>query len=212
MILHAIRIPPQRTDAYAQAGLTRKRGGQVVARLEAAGMVVCHSFSTGKRGGSLKLLEITARGWEELKRHGIASLQRPKSMTWEHQLGVDVTEAIGRQEQRQVDREVQIESMRLDVRWRSVTGAAVFFQVGISSPEREVDNACKALKLPAIAQAKLVLICRDKAFADRVRRLMAERDPGGVAAARIRIRLLGQVLDTYYNLKRGGHGHDDDEA
>ena len=89
--------------------------------------------------------------------------------------------------------------VRVDVQWRSKTGDLTFFQVGMSSPEREAEAAVKALQVPAVAAGTLVMVVRDGDFGKRFKAAMKAKDPGGTLASKVHVRTVGDVLLKLYS-------------
>jgi len=189
------------TWVYEQANVTRTTGGRLVRKLINAGLVREHTFSTGKRGGKLKILEVTYAGWVKLRELGI---QQPQDLThggWEHNLIAAALELIGKQRNWQVSFEVVVGDVRMDVCWKNQQGKMVFFQIGTSDPDREVTNVLKALKIPTGRDNRLILVCRDKHFAEQVKTLLKQKGLTNLLKGTLELRFAGDVIQTVYQDK-----------
>jgi len=198
LILLAKPIPPSLTNLYNQVGISRARGVSIIKKLETRGLVKLHKFLTGKRGGQLTLLEITRIGWSVLSNHGI---HQPKPVTkgsWEHNLGALAIGELHRHQRDSIDYELDLGGVRMDIRTRSKTGQITFYQICISSPEREVQSVIKAMKIPVVKTNRLVLVCRDKSFEKKVISLLQKVYPTGAFNKTITIRLVGDALAKVY--------------
>ncbi|MBE7559515.1 hypothetical protein HS125_11390 [bacterium] len=190
----ATGLPDRVTNLYERAGLSRGEGSRAVKELEAVGLVRPHRFTTGQRGGAVTLLEPTAFAWRLLAAYQI-KIPAPKTGGgWEHKLAARLIEAEGKRQGMRVRFEISLGGVRLDVAWRGAKGDVTFFNVGISSAEREVENACKAIAEPALQGNTLVLVCRDTAFRERVNLILKAMDDSGNAARRIQVALITDFL------------------
>lgn len=194
-------IPPQLTELYEKLGLNRTRGSRLIKKIVRDGLGIEHQYHPARRGGAIKLIEITGYGWQQLEKIGIRPHEKVLQGSWNHDMAGKVLGAVGKRHNYQVDYEVPIGhgKIRIDVVWDSREGKQIFFQCGVSSPEREAKSIIKAMELPVILNNRLVLICLNKKFAERVHTLLKKSDVSEKLNEIFTIKLLGDVLDTYYN-------------
>jgi hypothetical protein len=86
--------------------------------------------------------------------------------------------------------------VRADVEWQDNTGKRTFFNIGVSDPEREAENALRAVQLPAVAGNRFVFVARDSAFAKRFQAALKAKDPQGKISGRIEVKLIADFLVT----------------
>ena len=202
LMASAVSIPMQLTSVYQSMGITRKKGADAVKALVHAGLAMIVRLPSGSRGGGLRLLQITDRGWEVLGELNVPRPKRPTHGGWLHNVAASAIGAVGRWEGHQVRCEYQIPGVRLDVAWLANTGKATFFLIGVSDPSREADSIIRAFEVPVVQNQGLVLVCRDRQFGDRVRSLCKSR-LGKESMAKLQTRLVGQVLKRYYEGQDG---------
>ena len=95
-------------------------------------------------------------------------------------------------------------NIRFDVVWEDRDGNRTFWQCGQSDPEREVEAALKAIEIPCVADSKLVIVCRDRKFADKVESLLKKKAKENEKIKKlISIELFGDLLDNYYEQSKG---------
>lgn len=191
----ATGLPCTKTRLYEKTGITRAEGRIRAKQLEDAGLVRIHRFTTGRQGGAVEFLEPTARAWQLLAAY---DLKMPPALVgggWEHEAAARLIHAAGRRRKMRVRCEVRVGEVRLDLEWRDHEGRAMYFNIGISDPSREAANALKALRLPALQENTLTLVCRDVEFARKVREQLDELDGNGESARKIRLALLTDYLD-----------------
>jgi hypothetical protein len=197
LVLAVPVVPVFATRLYEQAGISRVQGSALLHQLEASGLMKLNGAPTGRRGGDYLLPEITAAGWKLLETWGISP---PKPITkggWLHNGLATAIGEIGRRQGQKVAYEVSYGDVCLDVQLRSNSGDLTHVQIGLSTSEYEAQSILKAMKVPAVANGRLVLVCRDKAFASRVLSLLAES--GSIdLPQKIAIRFIGEVLERYY--------------
>lgn len=136
---------------------------------------------------------LTEAGWHELEQHQLA--KRPAPLTHGgplHDLAAEALRLLARREQAQVLFEQDLGPLRVDVRWRYADGRCVYFQIGVSDPQREADALTRALSVPGLTPQRLVLIAQTRDFADKVRTLL--RSQVGDQADRVGVRLLGALI------------------
>ena len=203
---NAVPIPPKLTDTYEQCNLNGAQGARHLKGLIKAGLVTVHQFHASRRGGLMKLLEVTDYAYQQLGHLGINRPSPVMQGGWEHNLAGHVLGKIGQRENCQVSYEVPVGAngdSRIDVVWQTQTGRRLYFQCGVSSVQREVDAIRRALKSPAVSVADLILIGRDKKFATQALRLLKSCDDSGRVLQNISIRLIGDLLECYYTKLNG---------
>lgn len=136
-----------------------------------------HTFAGKGRGGRLRVIQVTDKGWHELRKLGI---ERPKPLTgggWEHELAARLIAHEGRRQGYQVEYEVTMEDRRFDVVWTSKAGQKVFHEVELSDILHAVENLLKALEIPGVTMFgnKLVLVVRDKKDAERAAKILRKK-------------------------------------
>lgn len=201
LILAAARIPPSFTDIYQQIGVNRTKGTRLVKELINSGFIVEKRYHPSRRGGGIKLPSITDVGMAELKHFGIKLPAQVIQGSWDHNLCGATLGEIGKRKQYQVFYEVPVgpkKDVRIDVVWQAKNGQRIFWQCGVSSPEREAEVATKVLTNPALAKSKLGLACLDKAFANRLSHFLKKTRCYQQIQQYVSIKLFGDVLEHYY--------------
>jgi len=167
-------LPPILTEWYQRLGLSTGAGRTMVRNLESKGFIRLHTFKTGQRGQP-KVAELTSDGWDLLERKQLVDRSaKPTHGGFEHNLAAESLRRIGKKNGWDVDFEVQVGDVRIDVRWRNDRGKCIFYQIGVSKPEREAQAIVKAASHKVIRQNKLVLIARDHAFIREVEKKVAK--------------------------------------
>lgn len=197
MLITIITGPPLPiTKIYKQMGLSGTQGRRILKRLEDLGYIQAHTFSTGRIGGKVGLVEVSDCGWRLLEARG---LHRPKAKTnggWEHDTAAILIEADGKKNGYSVSFEVEIGGMRIDVQLLDKkTGRRLFYNIGISNPAHEVDSIEKFTSLPASQNTEFTLVARDVKFAKKVKAILKERNSKGSTLSSIKIKLLTDFLD-----------------
>ena len=188
-------VPAQITKYYSRMGLSTTQGRRIVKRLEELGLIRIHACSTGKRGGQIKLPEVTDAGWAILKRNGLSPSESKTNGDWEHEAAARFLEFKGKTQGDKVSFEIDVDGLRLDVQWLDrKNGHRQFFNIGISRPGHEVDSIEKFFKLPASRDNSFTLVARDVDFAKKVKSILKQRDPKGVLLSRINIKLLTDFI------------------
>ena len=195
LVLAGTARPEPLTKLYKRFGLKRAIGLKLVTDLEVKGLICRHTFSTGKRGGRLTLLEATRGGWDVLKRHGISQPDPVTGGGWEHNVGAALVGDTGTRKGMKVSYEVDLLGARVDVEWRAATGRRTFYNIGVSTPVREAQNALKIISLPVMADNGFIFVARDSAFAKKFKACLKARDPNGTAHKDIEIKLIADFLD-----------------
>jgi len=151
---------------------------------------------------TLKLPEVTAAGWSELKPVG---LKPPKPVIqggWEHQLCEAVLEKLGRRQNYNVYFELPIgplQNVRGDVMWQKKNGSIILWQCGFSSPEREADSIERITAIDSLDNWKVAVVCRDKAFHQAFIRDIKKRHIAQQMCDDIIVKIFGDLLECYYN-------------
>ena len=206
LFINAVPTPPPLTEVYERLGLSRVQGGRYLKELIKSGLALVHEFHPSRRGGFIKIIQNTDYAYLQLRQFGIEQPSHVTQGGWEHNLGCRVMGEIGKQKHYQVFYEVPIGAkgnIRGDVVLQAPTGMRIYVQCGISSPEREVRNALKALETPAVSAGKFLLVCRDKKFATQVIQFIKKQDTSGQALEQISIKLIGDILEYYYTKSEG---------
>lgn len=168
---------------------TREIGG-----LETLGLGLRHSFSTGHPGGRVVITEVTGSGREELNRRGIECPAPVTGGGWEHNMAAVLIGDAGAQKGMKVSYEVGLQGVRADMEWRDPTGKRIFFNIGVSDPVREAENALKILGLPVMADNEFIFVARDSAFAKVFARALKAADSSGAAEKKIKVQLIADYL------------------
>ncbi|OHB49695.1 MAG: hypothetical protein A2Y10_05935 [Planctomycetes bacterium GWF2_41_51] len=169
--------PKQATKLFQQMGWNRTQARRIVSRLESLGLICGHRFSTGRVGGQLCFYEITVNGWNILNAKGV---YKPKSLTngdFEHELAAMLLEDYVKNLGLDIKFEVDINGLRPDA--ASIdrkTGERHFYNVGISKEAHEVDSIEKYLAMLISENTPFTLICRDGAFAKKVKEILSQRN------------------------------------
>ena len=195
LTLLAVHIPPRITDLYEMLDTNRTKGSRLIKNLINSGFVIQHQYHSSRAGGSIKLLEITPTGWQQLMAININPPSKLIQGSWEHNLCAAVLGTIGKQQNYKVLYEVPIgpeKTVRIDVIWQSKEGKRIYWQCGVSSPQREAQSIIKALEIPAIRSGKLALLCKNKNFGNQVTKLLDAKNK------QVSIKLIGEALEHYY--------------
>lgn len=197
MVQVATSAPAAMTKLYERLGLGAVQGRRVTKGLADAGLTRIHSFSTGRKGGQVCLVEITDAGWALLKNKGFLPPKRKTSGDWEHETAAWLIEVEGVRLGYRVSFEVPLGGIQVDVQWLDPkTGRRTLLNIGISRPAHEVETLEKFLQLPIAGQTKFVLVARDTRFAANVRTLLVGRDPKGDVLRRIEIKLITDFINA----------------
>ena len=86
--------------------------------------------------------------------------------------------------------------VRADVEWQDNTGKRTFFNIGVSDPDREAENALRAVQLPAVAGNRFVFVARDSVFAKKFRAALKAKDTDGTLSGRIEVELIADFFVT----------------
>ncbi len=181
------------TELYASTGMNRTKGRKIVVALEAKGLVSEHSFSTGRVGGQIKFLEVTATGEREVRRAGLLPRRMRTQGGWEHNLAAILVGARGRENGMSIEYEVDLEGVRIDVVWHNKkNGQKVFHNIGVSDVAREAESIIKALRLPVIEANSFVLVARDSLFRKKLNKRLGKRDAD--ALSKIDVKLVADFV------------------
>jgi DNA-binding MarR family transcriptional regulator len=196
LIRVGVGIPKPVTQLYPDLNLSRTKGVSLAKKLEDRGLLRRHVFSTGKRGGSVTVLCTTSAGRGVLGKHGLNAPEPPIGGGSEHGLTAILITQRGREVGMAVSHEVDIGGHRIDVVWRDKrNGARTLFQIGITSPERELKNALEIVELPAAAENRFVVVARDAAFVKKLRSLIKQSDKADYLSERIEMRMVADYLE-----------------
>ena len=180
------------TALYHEASLDRTSGKSVLSALHALGFVVPHRVSSGKRGGHLYFIEVTAQGWLELQGRGFSRPEKPTKGGFLHNLTALALEHDGRKQGCKVHFEAQVNGVFVDVLWQSPEGRLQAHQIGLSNPKYEAQKLEQLLQASGVAS--VLLIAKDKVFLDKVSSLLKGRLSQD-AEQRLTLRCLGDVLN-----------------
>jgi hypothetical protein len=201
LMLGAAPIPPMVTDIYEKIGVDRAKGRQLVTEVVNAGLVLEHQYHPSRRGGAIKVLENTEAGYRELEPLGIAQPNRVIQGSWEHNLCGAVLGAEGKRHHYQVSYEVLVgpeKDVRLDTVWQGQDGRRVFWQCAFSSPEREAQAVKRVWAGGLLADAQLVVVCRDGSFKTKLASLLKHQNVRDQSSERVGLMVFGDVLEHYY--------------
>jgi hypothetical protein len=180
---------------YDLMGVNRRDGRKIMDRLELKGLLRPHTFATGKVGGQVSYLEITDAGWQILIAKGFV---QPLPLTgggFLHDLCAKLITSVEKTHGRLVRYEVDIYGKRLDVESRdSKTGERTFFNIGVSSPDREADSIDAIVKLPALTGNKFVFVGIDNAFVKQVKEILKAKGWKKDATNRLDMRIIGDFI------------------
>jgi hypothetical protein len=195
LVIIASGLPKTAGKVYELMRLSRVQGVKVAQALETAGAIADHRFSTGKVGGQICFFEILDYGWTILQPRG---LSKPAPLTkggFEHELAAQLLKAEAIRDNLGIAFEVDLGGPRMDAALiNKKTGQRIYCQIGISSPDHEVDSILKFFALPAAASAKFVLIARDAAFAKEVKKLFKTRKVADAIVRQVNIRVLADLV------------------
>jgi len=172
-------------------GLTASQVSRLMKQMVDAGAVEMHEFTSGKRGGPLKVPMLTATAWQEVKAFGIEPAKTSDRECPEHVEACRGLEELGRRLGNRVDGEVLVGDVRLDVVWRDKRGKTTYLNVGITSPQREANAAGRAIEHPAVVAGTFILVGRDKSFLEAVTKLVKDD--------RVVLRQVGHVIHALYS-------------
>lgn len=195
LTLLAVPLPPRTTDLYEMLNINRAKGSRLIKNLINSGFIIQHQYHPSKAGGSIKVLEITTIGWQKLMTININPPSKLIQGSWEHNLCGAMLSAIGKQLNYKVLYEVPVgleKTVRIDVIWQSEDGKRIYWQCGVSSPQREALSIIKALEVPAIRSGKLALLCKNKNFGNQVSKLLDAK------SEYVSIKLIGDAFERYY--------------
>jgi len=181
--------------------VNRAKGTRLVKELINSGFIIEKRYHPSRRGGGIKLPSITDAGVVELKHFGIKLPAQVIQGSWDHNLCGATLGEIGKRKQYQVFYEVPVgpkKDVRIDVVWQAKNGQRIFWQCGVSSPEREAEVATKVLTNPALAKSRLGLACLDKVFANRLSNFLKKTRCYEQIQQYVSIKLFGDVLEHYY--------------
>jgi hypothetical protein len=100
---------------YDRLALGCTQGRRVTKGLADIGLIRIHTFSTGKKGGQVGLIEITDSGWELLKKKGLLPPKRRTSGDWEHETAAKLIELEGARLGYRVSFEAPLGGIQADV-------------------------------------------------------------------------------------------------
>lgn len=193
----ATSTPIPLSEVYKRLSLSFTQGRRVTKGLAHLGLIRIHTFSTGKIGGRVRLIEITGAGWEYLISKGLSP---PKSRTnggWEHETAAQLIEIEGVRLGYRVSFEIPLGGLQADVQWlEAKTGQRILFNIGISRPAHEVETIEKFLKLAIAGETEFILVVRDTSFAKKVQAILKRRDPKGEILRRIEIKMIADFIST----------------
>lgn len=182
-------------------GFTPNKGTQIDRGLTNRGIIKGHYFSSGKRGGDTKLIEIIK--FQGLEIYGIRPHDPLTKGNWEHNLGSALVVRLMRRKGDKIQFEAPVGDgeTRVDVLIRSKTGEMHFWQIGISSPEREVKALVNLQKHAAPGGGRIHVVCRDTDFAREFRRI--QKKEHGKQSESPEILLISDLLSAYWCNGRG---------
>jgi len=180
---------------YEDLKMSRTQGNRIVKRLENQGLVRPHQFTTGRQGGRVTVLEVTSDGYAVLKAYGVEPIPKKTGGGWEHDWAALLIGRAGARQQMRVTYEEDLGGIRADVVWNDANGNRSFFNIGVSSPDREAANALRAVQLPALQGNRFVVVGRDSAFAKAVNQAYESLPADTAMVNRIEVQLIADFLD-----------------
>ena len=140
-------------------------------------------------------------GWLELSRFGITSPKPVLGGGWDHNLCGLVVGELGRRRHYRLSYEVPIgpeKKTRVDAVLEGVNRETIYCQCCFSAIQREADNAVTLLSTPPVTSGHLLLVCRDKAFANILLKLVKREAVYLQHQHQVSIKVFGDVLEQYY--------------
>jgi hypothetical protein len=202
-----VRIPPPFTHIYEQEEVSRTMGARLVRDLVNSGYMQVYQYHPSRRGGAIKIPRVLDPGWLELSQFGTERPEQVLGGGWDHDLCGKVVGAIGKRQNYRDSYEVLIgpeKDVRIDVVLEAVNKPRLYCQCCFSSASREVETAVRALSIIPVEAGRLLLVCRDKAIANTISRLLKKEDNYKQLQERILIKLFGDLLEYYHKRYEGG--------
>ena len=195
LTMAAMDKPQQLCKIYDLLGVNRRDGRKIVDNLELKGLLRIHTFSTGKVGGQVSYPEVMDIGWQVLETKGFV---KPLPLTgggFLHNLCAKLVTAAEKAQGRNVRYEVDIYGKRLDVESRDgKTGERTFFNIGISSPDREADSIDAIVKMPVLTGNKFVFVGLDNAFVKQVKDALKAKGWKKEVINKLEMRVIGDYI------------------
>jgi hypothetical protein len=202
LLTSAVRLPPRpAVELYDATPLSRTRAAKVLKGLVHQGYLEESKWATGSRGGAMKVVSPTAEGLRSLRARSVHVPQVPKNTSWKH-YGMCVALQELASAGFIAELEVDLGAVRMDVAWLKDGNPVRFFQVGFTSPDREVDSVRQAMQVPSIQACGISLVVENKRFQDRIEKLLGKTDLG-VLAGKVDFLFAGQVLKQLSQRKGG---------
>jgi hypothetical protein len=188
------RRPRPVSDTFDDLGYSAAERRRVWQTVELEGLMRGHPIPTGKQGRPLLYGDILQRCREALARYGLGD--KPPALC----KGGFVHELCARSLQQIHGKKASFENdlgsvgVRLDGKVVNGDGSVTWYQFGMHSAEREAASAIEALRVPLVADHRLVLVVRDRAFEAELIAALKKRDPSGAWAKVIQIQLAGELI------------------
>jgi predicted transcriptional regulator len=158
-----------KTQIYEKLNLTRRKGREISEKLEKKGFIRTHNF------GKVGIVEVLEPGRIEIAKKGLKN-RIMQGGGFEHTVGVDYVSLSMQKQNFKIRTEVDIFGNRLDNEaTEPKSGQKIFFNIGISDPDREAENILKILNLPAVQKNKFIFVARDAGFAAKVHQLLKHK-------------------------------------
>lgn len=191
---------PRVQSIYDRLQLYPQQGSKLTRKLEQVGAIRTHTIATGRRGGNMKVPEITRLGLEQL------SLEPPPRIVGGEFLSNLTAHALKKDRSGngyRVAFEQELGSRRLDVTSYPKNGSLpiIYTQIGVSHTQREADSLASLVSAPAVHTGDLEFIGIDNRFNSKVVKLLKNHDANVDWAKRIQFRLVGEVLNAVYGME-----------
>jgi len=174
------------SDRYRRSHLSPSKGRKIKAELISAGLIKELSFSTGKRGGDLKLLDLTPKA---LRLLGIGLENRRGQGSFLHKYFQESIAGYLNREGRHGYIEMTLNGKAADVGVTEEDGI-VAYEIGLMAADGEAENAIKDL---AAGFHRVVVAVREKKMVERIKRRLC-RGLNKEQMVRIHFQLLIQYL------------------
>ena len=196
-VLVTLRHGPMTSmELYGACRKSPAKGSRLVTGLEAKGCAGRRKVISKKRGGNFTYVALTDGGWSELEARGFKREKTSTRGSGLHDLAAGRIKERGVREGHEVAFEYTFGGRCFDAAWKHRNGQRTFFEIGLSSPEHEVENLVKAVAIPGVVTKgnRLVLVARDDRFRKEVMRILKKRDPEGIVGAIVEMEVLSNFV------------------
>jgi len=188
-----------------QLGLSRAQGLRIVKDGVDIGWLIERRYHPSRRGGGFKLVFPTEQGWIQLERMGRPRPGKVLGGDVEHDSCGRLLAALAGREGYSWRFEVCLgedQTVRCDVALKDKKGGSIYCQCCFSCAGREADACCRILSVVPLECSRVLLVCRDKAFATRLQKLLKPQHLFVQNKDKVSIKLFADLLEAYY--KRPG--------